>query len=93
MTVSYELMKRLEAERFLTDRIDVPHRSDRVTEAGPQEYVVVLSENGRETRELVLPSAPDIAMLARIAPNAQLAEVRLHSNARRQARRALFFAK
>ncbi len=82
MTVSYELLNRLKARR------DAPRAQIDVQ----QEYVIVLSENGGETRELVMPRAPSIQTLARIAPNAVLAEVRVRNNRSHPNGRDPFFA-
>ena len=82
MSVSYALLNRIEERR--TAAPVVPDLQ--------QEYVIVLAENGGETRELIMPRAPDIQTLARIAPNAVLAEVRVRSNRSHPDGRDPFFA-
>ncbi|NVO27024.1 hypothetical protein HJ526_06325 [Donghicola sp. C2-DW-16] len=82
MTVSYELLKRLD------------HKAEVLAQYKPaaiREWVVVLTENGK-TRELVMPMAPDLRTLARIAPNAVLTEVHMRSKKSQPAGGNPFFA-
>lgn len=82
MTVSHELLKRLDQKaEVLAQYKPAPVR----------EWVVTLIENG-QTRELVMPMAPDLRTLMRIAPNAILNDVRMRCKESQAASGNTFFA-
>lgn len=56
------------------------------------DYIVTITEDGVTTNELVFPEPPSFAMLARIVPDAYLAEFTVRRRPRRPAVTETYFA-